>query len=261
MTSSVLIAGTAEDLQPLKPREAVKLEEAAAVDDDLQDSMHEPSCAKQLLHKPQVTCTGGHSAPAEQQQGPESSRSPLVGSPGSSIHASVRRLLQGPAEASSSQQVQLDAVLNPSGLLSLDGLGVGFLGMGQALGVGLEQQAVASSSTSSSGSGGSSSASDPLLLRVMLVQRVGLCGNGVCEVGERALLNAAGGVLQEADAPCPQVGGVMARQRGQQHLCSTRLGLLPKTHSCWKVAHISAGQMLTSSFCIEKPCVLGQVSC
>jgi hypothetical protein len=153
-----------------------------------------------------------------------------------------RRILQASSATGpgGTPLVQLDVALSPQSLLQLtpaaasaasgttsstsQQAAAGFLGVGQALVVGLERQAVASSSTSSSGSGGSSSASGPLLLRVMLVQRVGLCGNGVCEVGERALLNAAGGVLQEADAPCPQVGGVMARQCGQHYLCSTCLG-------------------------------------
>jgi hypothetical protein len=40
---------------------------------------------------------------------------------------------------------------------------------------------------------------------VLLVQRLGVCGNGLCEVGERALLNAAGEAIKEAAAPCPEV--------------------------------------------------------
>jgi hypothetical protein len=222
MTLSPLIsaADAAEGLQLLQPLEAVK--DGAAANPprspehegpdcaDLQDDADEASCTKQLLHKPQVTCTERSSKQrvsrlSEQLQ--EGSRDTLGALTGSIIHATVSKLLQDPASASSSQQVELDAVLNPSGMLSLDGLGVGLLRVGQALVVGLEQQAAASTNNSSTG-GGSSSVSVPLLLRVLLVQRVGLCGNGVCEVGERALLNAEGGVLQEADAPCPQVGGV-----------------------------------------------------
>ncbi|WIA29150.1 hypothetical protein OEZ86_011661 [Tetradesmus obliquus] len=42
------------------------------------------------------------------------------------------------------------------------------------------------------------------LQEVLLVQRLGVCGNGLCEVGERALLNAAAEAIKEAAAPCPQ---------------------------------------------------------
>jgi hypothetical protein len=61
------------------------------------------------------------------------------------------------------------------------------------------------------------------LQQVLLVQRLGVCGNGLCEVGERALLNAAGEAIKEADAPCPQVGQQMARSTGSAHMCSTCL--------------------------------------
>lgn len=43
--------------------------------------------------------------------------------------------------------------------------------------------------------------------RVTLMERMGVCGNGVCEVGERQLQDAWGASLHVADAPCPQVGG------------------------------------------------------
>jgi hypothetical protein len=148
-----------------------------------------------------------------------------------------------PAEQAGTPLVQLDVALSPQSLLQLTppaagiasstGSGTtsstdqqsaaGFLGIGQALAADLEQQAAAATSSSSGGAGsggGSSSVSAPLLLRVLLVQRVGLCGNGVCEVGERALLNAEGGVLQEADAPCPQVGDVVVWQGRERSLPS-----------------------------------------
>jgi hypothetical protein len=126
----------------------------------------------------------------------------------------ARQLLQAPA-SSGVRYVQLDAVLTPSNVEQLAVMppaadpanqtnsqtSTGLLGIGQALALGLEQQAVNdTSSGSSSGSSGT-----PQLLRVMMVQRVGVCGNGVCEVGERQLLNSEGAALQEALVPCPQV--------------------------------------------------------
>jgi hypothetical protein len=77
-------------------------------------------------------------------------------------------------------------------------VGGGMLGAGQLLASGLEQQAAGGDGSSDPAGG------VPQLLRVMLAQRVGVCGNGLCEVGERQLLNAEGEVLQEAAAPCAQ---------------------------------------------------------
>jgi hypothetical protein len=113
-------------------------------------------------------------------------------------HASVRRLQQVAGATASSNQVELDAFLDPGSLVSLGHVGAGVLGLGQLLASGLEQQVAPSSSD------GPAAAGDPQLLRVMLVQRVGVCGNGVCEVGERQLLNSEGDVLQEAAAACVQ---------------------------------------------------------
>jgi hypothetical protein len=52
-------------------------------------------------------------------------------------------------------------------------------------------------------------AAAPVLAAVLQVGRLGVCGNGVCEVGERALQLAGGHgqALQPAVAPCPQVSG------------------------------------------------------
>jgi hypothetical protein len=115
--------------------------------------------------------------------------------------------------------VQLDIVLTPTNLVQLaSSAGASavaaasgssshwsarMLGLGQVLAVGLEQQA---SGSGTGGIGQAAGGTSPQLLRVMLVQRLGVCGNGVCEVGERQLLNSEGEVLQEADTPCAQVG-------------------------------------------------------
>jgi hypothetical protein len=80
------------------------------------------------------------------------------------------------------------------------------LGVGQVLASGLEQQAAGSST---GGAGQAAGGTSPQLLRVMLVQRLGVCGNGVCEVGERQLLNSEGEVLQEAETPCAQVWALL----------------------------------------------------
>jgi hypothetical protein len=113
------------------------------------------------------------------------------------LQVSIRRLQQAPGGAgSNNSQVELNAVLDPSNLLLLGSTGAGLLGAGQLLASGLEQQADGGSSNPAGGV--------PQLLRVMLAQRVGVCGNGLCEVGERQLLNAEGEVLQEAAAPCAQ---------------------------------------------------------
>jgi hypothetical protein len=116
------------------------------------------------------------------------------------------RHLQQASIADTGSAVQLDAVLTPGDVLqlthgALSTASFGLLGVGQLLASGLEQQVASSSSSSNNGP---AAAGDPQLLRVMLVQRVGVCGNGVCEVGERQLLNSEGDVLQEAAAACVQ---------------------------------------------------------
>lgn len=81
-------------------------------------------------------------------------------------------------------------------------LSSGTLGLGVLLATNVEAAAAAATST-----GQAAAQTDSLLLiQVLLAQRLGVCGNGVCEVGERTLTNDGGGVLQQAMAPCPQVG-------------------------------------------------------
>lgn len=133
------------------------------------------------------SCSKGNSAEAE------------------SRHSSNRHLQQATNTATNGTRlVQLDIVLMSANVGPLAGSGpasgAGLLGIGHQLVSGLEQQAANDTGGQAAGVAG------PQLLRVMLVQRVGVCGNGLCEVGERELKNADGGILQEAIAPCAQVG-------------------------------------------------------
>ncbi|KAF6266656.1 hypothetical protein COO60DRAFT_1623446 [Scenedesmus sp. NREL 46B-D3] len=77
-------------------------------------------------------------------------------------------------------------------------VGMGVLQLGYALASNLQQQADSRQAPVGEG------AASVQLQDVLLVQRLGVCGNGLCEVGERALLNAAGEAIKEAAAPCPQ---------------------------------------------------------
>jgi hypothetical protein len=43
------------------------------------------------------------------------------------------------------------------------------------------------------------------VLSVQMMERMGVCGNGVCEVGERPWVDAQGSIVQPATAACPQV--------------------------------------------------------
>ena len=150
---------------------------------------------------------------------PSSSRTESVSLPPDDAEAgSAARHLQQAAGAVEGPAVQLDIVLTPTNLVQLASSAgasavaaasgsrsqwsAGMLGVGQVLAVGLEQQA---SGSGTGGIGQAAGGTSPQLLRVMLVQRLGVCGNGVCEVGERQLLNSEGEVLQEADTPCAQV--------------------------------------------------------
>jgi hypothetical protein len=141
---------------------------------------------------------------------------PIDGNQGSlnteELQVGGRKLLLQAATSSEATSdtpvVQLDVVLtsgnvqkliveaNPAHSTARSTMCAGLLGAGQLLASGLEQQAAGGSSNPAGGV--------PQLLRVMLAQRVGVCGNGLCEVGERQLLNAEGEVLQEAAAPCAQ---------------------------------------------------------
>jgi len=142
-----------------------------------------------------------------------SARAALGTTKSNPIYATVRMLIQSQpgVEASSQQHLQLDVSLDPSSLLSVGSIGAGLLGVGQLLATGLEQQALNSSSSGPAAAagtdGGQGGSAGPQLLRVMLVQRVGVCGNGLCEVGERELKSSEGGILQEAVTPCAQVCG------------------------------------------------------
>jgi hypothetical protein len=80
---------------------------------------------------------------------------------------------------------------------------MGVLQLGHALASNLLQQAETRQAPVGDGSAG------VLLHEVLLVQRLGVCGNGLCEVGERALLNAAGEDIKEAAASCPQVSAAL----------------------------------------------------
>jgi hypothetical protein len=91
-------------------------------------------------------------------------------------------------------------------------VGMSVLQLGYALASNLQQQADARQAPVDAESAGLQ------LQEVLLVQRLGVCGNGLCEVGERALLNAAGEAIKEAAAPCPQVGQQKART-----ICSTHI--------------------------------------
>jgi hypothetical protein len=151
---------------------------------------------------------------------PSSSSTESVSLPPDDAEAGpAARHLQQAAGAAEGPAVQLDIVLTPTNLVQLASSAgasamaaasgsssqwsAGMLGLGQVLAVGLEQQAPGSGTGGAGQAAGYTSAQ---LLRVMLVQRLGVCGNGVCEVGERQLLNSEGEVLQEADTPCAQVG-------------------------------------------------------
>jgi hypothetical protein len=50
-----------------------------------------------------------------------------------------------------------------------------------------------------------SSQGSRLIGNVTLMERLGVCGNGICEVGERHLQDGWGAAIHMADVPCPEV--------------------------------------------------------
>jgi hypothetical protein len=125
------------------------------------------------------------------------------------VGASSIRRLQAPAMVIASgwqaAVVEVSVTLHSSatssyGITANAALGMSVLQLGYALASNLQQQADARQAPVDADSAGLQ------LQEVLLVQRLGVCGNGLCEVGERALLNAAGEAIKEAAAPCPQVG-------------------------------------------------------
>lgn len=81
--------------------------------------------------------------------------------------------------------------------------GAGILGLGYTLVASLQQQAGASQGAAAVDVGLE-------LQHVVLAQKLGVCGNGLCEVGERALTNSAGEAIQPALVPCAQVATLLA---------------------------------------------------
>jgi hypothetical protein len=53
--------------------------------------------------------------------------------------------------------------------------------------------------------GASSAAQDVVLLAVQHMERMGVCGNGICEVGEQPLQDSWNLHQKSAQGPCPQV--------------------------------------------------------
>lgn len=110
-------------------------------------------------------------------------------------------------------------------------LSISVSSVGSSLVVDLEAQSISATSrlagTSGSSSIPSGSSSPALqLLRVLMAERVGVCGNSVCEVGERPLLTPNGDLLHVATSPCPQVRVRQGVGLGQNTCCVTRhLGL------------------------------------
>jgi len=173
--------------------------------------------------QPDVQCLARQPSVEAVQGGPSCDKS--SGNRDQGVQGAARLLQQASSTVSTEAPVvQLDVALNPSNVLQISRtaqanlagtvtsrgqMGAGLLGVGQLLATGLEQQALNSSSSgpAGGGDGGQGGSAGPQLLRVMLVQRVGVCGNGLCEVGERELRNSEGGILQEAVTPCAQVGG------------------------------------------------------
>lgn len=89
-------------------------------------------------------------------------------------------------------------------------LGLSTAALGSALIAGIESQAASVTSRVAGSSvptniQANSGLQSLRLLQVLLVERAGVCGNGICEVGERVLLTADNGTLHEATSPCPQV--------------------------------------------------------
>jgi hypothetical protein len=199
------------------------------------------------------------------------------------VESTSTRRLQAPAMglASGWQAAVVEvSVTLPSSATSSYGItangaaGMGVLQLGYALASNLQQQVDARQAPVDADSAGLQ------LQDVLLVQRLGMCGNGLCEVGERALLNAAGEAIKEAAAPCSQVRQkcvhgtqYCGRTRVQDMflcLCSmeTALGVpkMTKKHSsssmCQCQHAILAVQMESSSWFFEwillklYPCLL-----
>lgn len=65
------------------------------------------------------------------------------------------------------------------------------------------------------------------VLSVQMMERMGVCGNGVCEVGERPWVDAQGSIVQPATAACPQVRPLAPHAM----LAANRTLMLVCTHS------------------------------
>lgn len=119
--------------------------------------------------------------------------------------SSARRLQAAAVLASGWQAAMVEvSVALPSNAGSSFGANAGAEGMGVLqLGYALVSELLLQTDPGQAPAGDGSA--ELQLQEVLLVQRLGVCGNGLCEVGERALLNAAAEAIKEAAAPCPQV--------------------------------------------------------
>lgn len=153
----------------------------------------------------------GNSNPADGTRGSKQRQLPETILVESDTGATSRKLLA----AGDWQRAYISIFLQPYVLTSPQGSGptmqnagsgLSMAGLGSALLLSLQTIATGTALASEMAAENGSNESPVMrVLRVVMAERVGVCGNGICEVGERALLLADRSVLYDATSPCPQV--------------------------------------------------------